>query len=85
MNTVRLIVVNIFRKFYITEKVKSGTVKETDYTKQNLYAACLQYHKEHKWAQDSSYKLLENISDENYVRFTGKLSTKLLSLIFTIF
>lgn len=36
--------------------------------KQNLYAACLQYHKEHTWAQESSFKLSENVENENYIK-----------------
>lgn len=56
------------RKFYIREKIEGGTVSESDFTKQTLYAACLQFHKEHIWAQEHSCKLVENMIDENYIK-----------------
>lgn len=58
-----------FRKFYIREKIECGTVSESDFTKQSLYAACLQFHKEHIWAQEYSCKLLENLIDENNIKW----------------
>lgn len=50
-------------KFYIQEKIKTGVVNDTDFTKQILYAACLQYHKEHPWAQEASCKIHVQIDD----------------------
>lgn len=63
-----LMTVAIFRKFYIQEKIKTGIVNDTDFTKQNLYAACLQYHKEHPWAQEASCKIYAQIDDANFVK-----------------
>lgn len=49
-------------------KMKTGHLNEADITKQNLYAACLQFEKEHQWAQELGKKIETNSNDEVFLR-----------------
>jgi hypothetical protein len=55
-------------KFQITEKIEHGTITETDFKKQRLYAAALQYEEEHPWLKKSTRDLLFKQQDEKLQR-----------------
>jgi hypothetical protein len=51
----------------------SGTITETDFKKQRLYAAALQYEEEHPWLKKSTQDLLFKQQDDKLQRYTEKL------------
>jgi hypothetical protein len=56
------------RKFQISEKIENGTITETDFKKQRLYAAALQYEEENLWLKKSKQDLLLQPRDEKLQR-----------------
>jgi hypothetical protein len=56
------------RKFQISEKIENGTITETDFKKQRVYAAALQYEEENSWLKKSKQDLLLQPQEENLQR-----------------
>jgi hypothetical protein len=56
------------RKFQIIEKIENGTIAETDFKKQRVYAAALQYEEENPWLKKSKQDLLLQPQDETLQR-----------------
>jgi hypothetical protein len=56
------------RKFQIVEKIQNGTITETDFKKQRLYAAALQYEEENSWLKKSKQDLMFQPQDETLQR-----------------
>ncbi|XP_065212665.1 VPS9 domain-containing protein 1-like [Planococcus citri] len=58
------------QKFDIQNKIRNGHVNDADITKQNLYAASLQFNKEHNWANELSKKIENSSNDEKFLKKT---------------
>lgn len=56
------------RKFQINEKIENGTITETDFKKQRVYAAALQYEEENLWLKKSKQDQLLQPEDEKLQR-----------------
>jgi hypothetical protein len=56
------------RKFQINEKIEKGTITETDFKKQRVYAAALQYEEENSWLKKLKQDLLLQPEDEKLQR-----------------
>lgn len=55
-------------KFQISEKIENGTITETDFKKQRMFAAALQYEEENSWLKKSKQDLLLQPQDEKLQR-----------------